>query len=179
MLPVIDESGVRPTSERTRETLFNWLAPIIDGAACLDLFAGTGALGFEALSRGARTVVFVEDAKRAQQAIRDNIDALTATGATLVAGDALRYLQRGQPLRFDIVFLDPPFAADYYDELCKLLNVREWLADGALVYLECQHDRALPDMPVGWTVLKERTAGKVRYALLKVQHSKGDSGESQ
>lgn len=168
VLKVIDEPGIRPTSERTRETLFSWLAPVIEGADCLDLFAGSGALGFEALSRGAGSVVFVERGTRTQQGIRDSIEALAAADATLIEGDAMQYLRSAAPMRFDIVFLDPPFAADYYGELCRLLGDRDWLADGALVYLERQRGHELPDLPAGWQVQKEKTAANVCYALVKV-----------
>jgi 16S rRNA (guanine966-N2)-methyltransferase len=166
-LPVADVDGLRPTSERIRETLFNWLAPVIDGAHCLDLFAGSGALGFEALSRGAGGVVFVENAPIAANTLRDNIDTLGATGARIVDTDAYEWLRTAEPRRFDIVFLDPPFAAGRYEELCRLLSDRGWLAEHTLVYIEQERDQPPPVLPEGWRVKKEKAAGNVRYALVE------------
>jgi len=165
LLPVADEPGLRPTSERIRETLFNWLAPAIEGSRCLDLYAGSGALGLEALSRGAGEVVFVEISADAATVLEQSVAELDAVGAQVQKTDALSYLQRDvEP--FDIVFLDPPFAADSLEDLCRLLDQRDWLAAGARVYLEQDHGRPLPRLPDGWTVLKQKTAGKVRYTLV-------------
>ena len=168
LLPVADEPGLRPTSERIRETLFNWLAASIEGSRCLDLFAGTGALGLEALSRGAGEVVFVETSARAARVLQESVNTLAATGARLHKADAFNYLQ-GEPQPFDIVFLDPPFAADLLEDLCRLLDEGDWLADGARVYLEQDRDHPLPELPGGWTVLNDKTAGQVRYALVTVK----------
>ena len=165
LLPIADEAGLRPTSERIRETLFNWLASTIEGSRCLDLYAGSGALGLEALSRGAREVVFVENSARAVTVLQESVATLDAAGASVKKTDALRYLQ-GDSEPFDIVFLDPPFAADLLEDLCRLLDDRDWLNAGARVYLEQDHDRPLPRLPDGWVVLKEKTAGNVRYALV-------------
>ncbi len=170
LLPIADEPGLRPTSERIRETLFNWLAATIEGSRCLDLYAGSGALGLEALSRGAREVVFVENSAAAVAVLEESVAALEAAGARVRKKDALRYLQ-GDSEHFDIVFLDPPFAADLLEDLCRLLDERDWLAAGARVYLEQGHDRPLPRLPDGWTVLKQKTAGKVRYALVTAKVS--------
>ena len=112
LLEIAHVEGLRPTSERIRETLFNWLAPQIHGAHCLDLYAGTGALGLEALSRGAASAVFVEVSRVAAQQLRINIDLLKAEKATVLQQDALEYLYSKPDEKFDIVFLDPPFAAD-------------------------------------------------------------------
>ena len=167
LLPVADVDGLRPTSERVRETLFNWLAPAIDGARCLDLFAGTGALGFEALSRGANSVVLVEQSKRAAGMLRENVNRLEADGAAVIQADSYAFV--GEPTRHgkaDIVFLDPPFADDRYEELCRLLDDGGWLAPGAQVYLEQDRKQSLPELPAGWQVEKEKTAGNVRYSLV-------------
>jgi 16S rRNA (guanine966-N2)-methyltransferase len=145
LLDIADEPGLRPTSERVRETLFNWLAPSIHGARCLDLFAGTGALGFEALSRGATQVVFVDNSRRATKAIEKSAKTLNATG--------------------DIIFLDPPFADDRLEDLCRVIDKLGLLAPGGRVYLE--QDRAKPGitLPEHWRLLKDKTAGNVRYML--------------
>lgn len=159
---------VRPTGDRVRETLFNWLANDIDGARCLDLFAGTGALGIEALSRGAAATTFVEqDAPLARQ-IENTLGELGARNGNVVTGDALRYLA-GPPEPFDIVFLDPPFGGLDPANLCKLL-ASGWLAPGALIYIESGKESLQQDtaggFPPGWTVVRDKTAGRVRFMLL-------------
>ena len=168
LLPVADEPGLRPTSERIRETLFNWLAPTIEGSRCLDLFAGSGALGLEALSRGAGEVVFVENSARTATVLEESVNMLEASGARIHKADAIRYL-KSAPEPFDIVFLDPPFAADLLEDLCRLLSEGNWLAEGARVYLEQDRERPLPELPDGWTILNDKTAGQVRYALVTVK----------
>jgi len=167
LLDIADVPGLRPTAERIRETLFNWLAPTIAGGRCLDLFAGTGALGLEALSRGAASAVFVERSPVAAAMLKDNARKLDAAGATIVHEDALAFLRRGTAGPFDIVFLDPPFAADLLGETCRLLADGTMLAPGALVYLEMDRAAAEPGLPAGWQVLKNRTAGNVRYMLVQ------------
>ena len=168
VLDIADVPGLRPTSERIRETLFNWLAPSIQGARCLDLFAGTGALGFEALSRGATQVVFVDSSRRAIKAIEKSTKILDATGAVVHYGDAADYLRSATRASFDIIFLDPPFADDRLGELCGLIDERGLLAPGGRIYLE--QDRAKPETPLpdGWQVRKNKTAGNVRYMLVEV-----------
>ena len=165
LLDIADVPGLRPTSERIRETLFNWLAPRIRGSRCLDLFAGTGVLGLEALSRGARSVVFVECSRRAVKTLRENIKALAADGAVVLQMDALNYLEQDCEEQFDLVFLDPPFAAEMLDELCRLLAERQVLAEDACVYLEQDRSNPEPDLPEGWRIVKNKTAGNVRYML--------------
>ena len=167
LLDIADVEGLRPTAERVRETLFNWLTPHITGARCLDLFAGTGALGLEALSRGAASVVFVERSAVAAGQLRRNVELLEAQGAEVVEADGLAYLERGAQRPFDIVFLDPPYAADLLDETCRLLAGSQLLADDALVYLELDRKGAVPDLPDGWQTKKDKTAGKVRYMLVQ------------
>tara|TARA_B100001750_G_scaffold243086_1_gene257634 strand:- start:501 stop:1115 length:615 start_codon:yes stop_codon:yes gene_type:complete len=169
-LPVVDEPGLRPTSERIRETLFNWLTAHLEGANCLDLFAGTGALGFEALSRGAAKVCFIEGAPKVAQAIRDAATVLQASDVNLQVADAIAWLQTAKPQPFDIVFLDPPFADDYYAELCRLLSERQWLAKIAYIYIEQDSKEALPVLPDGWNCIKEKKAGNVRYSLIRAMN---------
>jgi 16S rRNA (guanine966-N2)-methyltransferase len=168
LLDIADVPGLRPTSERVRETLFNWLAPSIQGARCLDLFAGTGALGFEALSRGATSVVFVENSRRAAIAIEKSSQILDASGAIIHRGDADDYVRNAQPASFDIIFLDPPFADDRLEALCGQIDEQGILAPGGRIYLE--QDRAKPETPLPdrWRVLKDKTAGNVRYMLVEV-----------
>ncbi|MDJ0747921.1 MAG: 16S rRNA (guanine(966)-N(2))-methyltransferase RsmD [Woeseiaceae bacterium] len=165
LLDIADVDGLRPTGERIRETLFNWLAPTIEGSHCLDLFAGTGALGLEALSRGAAKVVFVEKSAAAARQLRTNIGILEARGASVLQQDATDFLQSKPGQRFDIVFLDPPFALDALEETCRLLAETGHLADNALVYIEDDRSRDEPELPQRWQVLKDKTAGNVRYRL--------------
>lgn len=167
VLDIADVPGLRPTSERIRETLFNWLTPEIASSRCLDLFAGTGALGLEALSRGAKSTMFVENSVRAANALQDSIDTLGAGNATLVRADAFDFVRAydGQP--FDIVFLDPPFADDSVSELCRLLAESGVLARQACIYTEQDRKQPEPELPTGWTVARKKAAGNVRYALLK------------
>ena len=168
LLQIADVPGLRPTSERIRETLFNWLAPRLAGARCLDLFAGTGALGLEALSRGAAKSVFVESSSQAVKTLKHNVAMLEAQDAVVREGDAFAFLKQTGKERFDIVFLDPPFAADMLEELCRLLAESSILASEARIYIE--EDRARPEVPLpkGWEVTKAKKAGNVRYSLVAV-----------
>ncbi|MEQ8230797.1 MAG: 16S rRNA (guanine(966)-N(2))-methyltransferase RsmD [Gammaproteobacteria bacterium] len=155
--------GLRPSADRVRETLFNWLAPWLDGARCLDLFAGTGVLGFEAVSRGAAAAVLVERDAAAADALAGLAERLDTRAVEIVRADALDYLARA-PRPFDIVFLDPPFAADVEARVLALL-ARGWLAPHALVYLESARDAAPPGPP--WEVSKSGTTRHVSYKLLR------------
>ncbi len=166
LLQIIDEPELRPTPERIRETLFNWLSPATAGARCLDLFAGTGALGIEALSRGAAHVVFIEKSATLARAIRKNLTELKATNAEVYQKDALEYVSKAEPQPFDIVFLDPPFATDLLSDLCKVLCENGWLTGNAIVYLEQGKDQARPALPDGWAITHEKVAGKVSYSLV-------------
>ena len=170
LLDVAEVPGLRPTSQRIRETLFNWLATRLPGARCLDLFAGTGALGLEALSRGAREVVFVERAALAVTTLEKNTAALEAVGATVLQMDAEIYLSRDHGAGFDIVFLDPPFGDDRLEELCRLLEQQHVLAPDARVYLEQDKSKPEVELPQGWRTLKNKTAGNVRYMLVQATH---------
>ena len=166
LLKVAAVPGLRPTSERIRETLFNWLTPGIHGARCLDLFAGTGALGIEAMSRGAASVTFVEQSREAFSALREACKELGVDGATVLKIDALQFLRSSADESFDLVFLDPPFADDSLADLCRLLSDGGYLAEGARVYLEQEKAQAAPALPDGWVIAHEKTAGNVRYSLV-------------
>ena len=166
LLDIADVPGLRPTSERIRETLFNWLAPDIAGARCLDLFAGTGALGLEALSRGAAEALFVEKSRAAVQTLRSNIQLLGAEAATVHNADAREFLRR-ETGKFDVVFLDPPFAADMLDDLCRLLDEVSIFANGALIYIEEDRARSEVKLPADWQIVKSNNAGNVRYSLVQ------------
>jgi len=160
------EADIRPTPDRVRETLFNWLRERVTAARCLDLCAGSGALGLEALSRGAARVHFVESDATAVQELRARLVEWGADGGTVERMDALRYL-RTKPEAFDIVFLDPPFAAGLLRAAAHLLEDREWLAPTALIYVESAARVELPELPETWRLAKAKRAGEVRYHLFK------------
>ena len=157
--------GLRPTPDRVRETLFNWLQPWLPGASCLDLFAGSGALGLESLSRGAGQVVLVEQDGAAVSALRANLALLEARAAEVVQADARVYLQ-GPARPYDIVFLDPPYASGLLAECCARLASGGWVRQQGLIYLEAAADETLP-LPVTWTLLRSKRAGQVGYHLAR------------
>jgi len=160
-----DIAGLRPTPDRIRETLFNWLAPLLPGASCLDLFAGSGALGFEAASRGAARVVMVERAAEVVASLLDNRQRLAAGMTQIVHRDAAGYLA-GDPEPFDIVFLDPPFDAPaVLQTAVRLLAAPGWLAPDARIYLETPAATPLTEVPDGWLLLKHKQAGQVVFRL--------------
>jgi 16S rRNA (guanine966-N2)-methyltransferase len=154
-------SQLRPTPDRVRETLFNWLGQRLDGLACLDLFAGSGALGFEALSRGARRVVMIERDRIVARALRDNAAKLAASGAHVVEAEALAWLARNTE-RFDVVFVDPPYASDLAQRALQALAPH--VAPGGRVYVESAE--AL-QATAEWRPVREDRAGAVRYALFE------------
>ena len=155
---------IRPTPDRVRETLFNWLAARVPGARCLDLFAGSGALGLEALSRGAAHVTFVEHDLAAASEIRARLAEWGAREATVERTDARGFLERRAAAPFDIVFLDPPFDSGLLEEAAARLEQGGWLAGEALIYVECPADVQAP-VPTGWMALKSKQAGEVGYHL--------------
>lgn len=152
---------LRPTPDRVRETLFNWLGQDMTGLVCLDPFAGSGALGFEAASRGARRVVMVENDAVVFGALAASREALGASAVELKRADAPAFLQSDTGV-YDVVFLDPPFKAGYWPRLAELLPPR--LKPGALVYYE---SATPPELPPGWTARKQGRAGQVSYQLLE------------
>lgn len=164
-LAVPDNAGLRPTSDRVRETLFNWLAPVVDGARCLDLYAGTGALGIEAISRGASACTFVESDRALTRLLTENLVRLKIDNARVLETDALTMLTRtAEP--FDIVFLDPPFGANLWNDSARLLESRGWLAESAWLYVESPADATIT-LPPSLMLHREGHAGAVRYALYR------------
>ena len=166
-LAFVPGRGLRPTPDRVRETLFNWLRHDIHGARCLDLFAGSGALGLEALSRGAAYLHAIERNRAAARRLRDNLGLLHETAADVVQDDALRQLKTPPAVPFDIAFVDPPFDADLLASVCGLLEDRGWLHDGALIYVEQDAVRPWPELPPTWQVLREGRAGQSAQRLLR------------
>jgi 16S rRNA (guanine966-N2)-methyltransferase len=186
-LTFVDAPGLRPTPARVRETVFNWLQYEIVGKQCLDLYSGSGALGFEAASRGAKSVVQVESNAEACRSLKDNAVALSASQITIVQSDVLRYLA-GEAQAFDVVFLDPPFGLNLVVQTCRLLEDNGWLAKQAKIYVETERHfdwscrailpgtlrvnaNSLPanlsGMPENWRQLKSKSAGEVGYHLFE------------
>lgn len=162
-LPVANCEGLRPTTDPVRETLFNWLAPVIRGAHCLDCFAGSGALGLEALSRYAASATLLEYQRPAARQLEKNLALLQGNGR-VINTNALSWLAgNGQP--FDVVFLDPPFRKGLLAETVTLLEQRGWLADEAWIYLEAEAESAAVDVPTNWRLYREKSAGQVVYRL--------------
>ena len=159
--------GLRPTPHRLRQTLFDWLAPVIAGANVLDAFAGSGALGIEALSRGARAATFIERDRAQARAIEADLVRLHQDGATVRCGDALRILAEPATGNFDIVFLDPPFDGGLWAPSLALLDAGGWLAPRAWVYVEAGKDDAW-EVPPHWLLHRQREAGAVRGTLYRV-----------
>jgi len=160
-----EREGLRPTPDRVRETVFNWLAPWLPGAQVLDLFAGSGAFGFEALSRGASRAVLVDQDPDTLAALSGNSSRLMASAAEIVRSDALAYLA-GTSDTFDIVFLDPPYHSQLLQPCLQALAACHRVRPGGLVYLESQPD-AVPDLPPGWSWMRHKTAGQVGYHLAR------------
>jgi 16S rRNA (guanine966-N2)-methyltransferase len=170
-LPVVDLPGLRPSGDRARETLFNWLQPCIRGARCVDLFAGTGVLGLEAFSRGAADVTLVENMPLAVQALRAALVKLQVPGSKagmhLVESDALRWLQACEPGSLDIVFMDPPFGSRLETQAMTLLVERDLVCVGGLVYIETSRNTPPVHPGLGWEIVKDKTLGEVRMLLLR------------
>ena len=164
LLQVPATGKLRPTPDRVRETLFNWLRDDVEGARCLDLFAGTGALGFEAASRGAVAVVMVEHDRAAAAALAQTVLALGADNVEVVCADALAWVPSSGE-RFDIVFLDPPYSEPTPEAALARLDRLDALADHCLVYVETARDPDSFALPDGWRFLHARRAGRVRYHL--------------
>jgi 16S rRNA (guanine966-N2)-methyltransferase len=157
-------AAIRPSPDRVRETLFNWLQQPIVGARCLDLFAGSGALGLEALSRGAAHVTFVDREPQVGRHLLQTLERLGSRDATVVIEDAQRFLLR-PPQPCDIVFLDPPFDSGVLEQVGARLQA--WLTPGAYIYVECPADRSLATLPAHWSVQRTKRAGQVGYHLLR------------
>lgn len=171
-LDVVGADGLRPTPDRVRETLFNWLAPRIAGARCLDAFAGTGALGIEALSRGAASCLFVERDPALARGIEGSLAAIGTEAGEVRRGDVLELLRAPAATRFDVVFLDPPFAAGLLAPVLAALPPH--LAPGGRVYLEYPADQP-PVLDPDWTVLRGKRAGEVGYCLASYARAAEDT----
>ncbi len=170
-LPVLDSEGLRPSTDRVRETLFNWLMHDVQDANCLDLFAGTGALGLEVLSRGAKCVQFVEASRTVAAALHQNIETLGVpqNKALVAIQDARSYLAAAPSKPFDIVFLDPPFTGDLLHQVISLINTSAWLAEDAIIYVEYAKKTAPIQVPLSWRLHREGKTSQIRYSLYRHQ----------
>jgi 16S rRNA (guanine966-N2)-methyltransferase len=178
-----DLPGLRPTPDRVRETLFNWLQHSIVETRCLDLFAGSGALGLEALSRGAKSVVFVEQAQAAARGLVAELERLGGSGkGRVVEMGASRFLRTpreaiGNPYggaAFDVIFVDPPYHRDALAEFIPMIDAGDWIRIGGLVYLENEKSAGAPELPAHWELLKSKSAGEVGYHLARVNARAGN-----
>lgn len=164
-----DAGGVRPTPARTRETLFNWLSFQLAGSDCLDLFAGSGALGLEALSRGAGRVTLVDHTPALARALRDNLRLLKSDKGEVVCASVDTYLALRDRAPFDIVFMDPPFRQGWLERIVPLLDEQGWLKPKGWVYIEHESDMTTPTVPAHWHLHRQKTAGQVTYCLFQVR----------
>ncbi|HCX00003.1 MAG TPA: 16S rRNA (guanine(966)-N(2))-methyltransferase RsmD [Pantoea sp.] len=172
-LPVPDSAGLRPTTDRVRETLFNWLAPVLQQARCLDCFAGSGALGLEALSRFAASVTLLELERSVAQQLEKNVQTLRASDAQVINANTLNWLAAsGEP--YDVVFVDPPFRKGLLEQTLQLLEQNGWLADEAMIYVESEVEHGAPPVPTRWALHREKIAGQVAYRLYQRQQETSD-----
>ncbi|KTF12152.1 16S rRNA (guanine(966)-N(2))-methyltransferase RsmD [Pseudoalteromonas sp. H105] len=169
-LPVKDVQGLRPTTDRIKETVFNWLMQDTRDARVLDCFAGSGGLGFEALSRFAHCATFLEMDNSATAQLKTNAQTLNLNNAEIFCTDSLRHLsQNPNEQQFDLVFVDPPFRQNLAQPCCDLLIKNSWLSENALIYVEVESELYNLDLPSNWLLLKEKTAGQVQCQLYQVQ----------
>ena len=169
-----DAEGLRPTPDRVRETLFNWLQGFVVDAHCLDLFAGSGALGFEALSRGAARAILVDNNASVIQQLEKNLRSLKCEAGVVSPLSSTQFLQRGPGgAHYELVFLDPPFGKGLIQSSIDLLEKNHWLTSGAHVYLEMESTLPVPELPENWQLIREQTAGNVRYGLIRIESHAG------
>lgn len=169
-----DVEGLRPTTNRVRETVFNWLQNELPKANCLDLFSGSGALGFEAASRGANSVVMVEKEITAIRFLKDNVDSLAADKVKVIKQEAEAFLKAGSERfekPFDVVFLDPPFNKMLLEKCVKALEKGQWLSPEAQIYIECEKHLALDFLPENWSLHRQKKAGQVCFSLFVRQNT--------
>lgn len=160
--------GVRPTPSRVRETLFNWLMPVVPGARCVDLFAGSGVLGLEALSRGAKQVEFVDHTRPLTDALTTNLKTLQCADATVRCQDMLAYLEQTPTQAADIILMDPPFRQSWLERLLPLIHNNGWVGPESWVYIEHESELGAVPAPDNWHLHREKTAGQVCYRLYRV-----------
>lgn len=178
-LPVLNAEGLRPTTDRVKETLFNWLMQDTAGRTVLDCFSGSGSLALEALSRHASFATLLELDKTAVRQLQQHLQTLQCNNAEVIAGNCLTYLQQQAKRRYDLVFLDPPFRQNLLLPCAALLEQQQWLSDDALIYVECEKELAVMQLPGNWRLLKESVAGQLAYRLYQRQHPVSQLSASQ
>ena len=161
------EQGLRPSPDRVRETLFNWLMPYIQGAVCLDLFSGSGGLSFEALSRGAKEVVMIDKNIHIIKHLKNNAALLGAENAHIFQARVPTHPPDLPPKAFDIVFLDPPFQDNLLPICCKWLEESDLLSPSGFVYIESHHKSTLESIPLNWEIFRSKKSGNLSYALYR------------
>lgn len=166
-LAVLNAEGLRPTTDRVKETLFNWLMHDINGAVVLDCFAGSGSLAIEALSRYAAGATLVERDSALARHLKQNLQKLSCDNATVVNQDCLSLLSTPATRQYSLVFIDPPFRKGLALPCCQALEQYGWLTANALIYLETEKELALTEIPAGWRLLKENIAGQLAYRLFQ------------
>lgn len=166
-LPVKDIEGLRPTTDRTKETLFNWLMHDINNANCLDCFSGSGSLAFEALSRFAKKVTLLEKDKSVVKQLQENLSVLKVDNATVIATNSIDYLSQKAIQQYNIIFIDPPFNKGLIQPCCDALQANGYLAEGALIYIEKEVELTNVVLPTSWNLLKEKSTGQVTYQLYR------------
>ena len=168
-LPVLNAEGLRPTTDRVKETLFNWLMMDVANARCLDCFSGSGSLGIEALSRQAQAVIFLEKFANAAQQLKKNLASLKTDKGTVINTDTLAYLaQKNNDNPFDIIFIDPPFHHQFVPQILPLLQQNNWLAENALIYVETEKNHPPLPLAENWQIIKEKSSGMVTSRLIQV-----------
>ena len=174
-LSFVATEGLRPTTDRVRETLFNWISPYVPGARCLDLFTGSGALGLEALSREARTVTFIDLSPSAISSLKNNLQTLHANNADVMCTDSVKWLKNATSSEaYDIIFIDPPFRCDLVPQCVALLESSTLVKPGTHIYIEIEKETAQPVFPQNWHLHREKEAGQVRYMLFINQPHQDD-----
>lgn len=168
-LPVYNAEGLRPTPDRVKETLFNWLMQHIDGAVVLDCFAGSGSLAIEALSRHADFASLIERDRKLATHLSQNLQRLNCSNAEIINQDCLTVLAKNATKQYDIVFIDPPFHKDLAITCCQTLETNGWLADNAFIYVEVEKELAVQRIPSNWLLIKQQQAGQLAYRLYQRQ----------
>lgn len=158
---------LRPTSDRTKENLFNWIQYEIQNSRCLDLFSGSGNLGIESLSRGANSCTFIEKDKRAYQKIKKNLDILEANNVSVYNIDAFNYIKKNK-MTYDFIFLDPPFGKNIISKILNQLQLNKIISVRTKVYIEVEKNFNIEPIKKNWKIIKYKTTSEVQYALLSI-----------
>lgn len=173
LIPFYANDGLRPTPDAVRETLFNWCMPFIENALCLDLFAGSGALGFEAASRGAREVVMLEKNSDVFEVLKKNLNEFKMPQVKLYCLDALAYVSTFKK-KFDLIFIDPPFFKELINPILENLAKNKFLNNHAHIYIEMEKKHNTLQVPKNWKLKKEKTTSQIKYQLYQCEQVDSD-----